>query len=53
LHGMPPGSEECQRFLSLCKEAANLIEFQQSYQAASKTMQIAQKLFDEVLAIAR
>jgi len=22
LHGMPPGSEECQRFLSLCKRLA-------------------------------
>jgi len=39
--------------VNLDEEAANLIEFQQSYQAASKTMQIAQKLFDEVLAIAR
>jgi flagellar hook-associated protein 1 FlgK len=39
--------------VNLDEEAANLIEFQHSYQAASKTMQIAQKLFDEVLAIAR
>jgi len=39
--------------VNLDEEAANLIEFQLSYQAASKTMQIAQKLFDEVLAIAR
>lgn len=39
--------------VNLDEEAANLIQFQQSYQAASKTMQIAQKLFDEVLAVAR
>ncbi len=39
--------------VNLDEEAANLIQFQQAYQAASKTMQIAQKLFDEVLAIAR
>ncbi|GLW61383.1 hypothetical protein Hthe01_17320 [Hydrogenophilus thermoluteolus] len=39
--------------VNLDEEAANLIQFQQAYQAASKTMQIAQKLFDEVLAIAQ
>ncbi|MCX7945852.1 MAG: flagellar hook-associated protein FlgK [Hydrogenophilus sp.] len=39
--------------VNLDEEAANLIQFQQAYLAASKTMQIAQKLFEEVLAIAR
>ncbi len=39
--------------VNLDEEAANLIQFQQLYQAASKTMQIAQKMFEEVLALAR
>ena len=37
--------------VSLDEEAANLIRYQQAYQAASKVMNIASKLFDEVLAI--
>jgi flagellar hook-associated protein 1 FlgK len=39
--------------VNLDEEAANLIRFQQSYQAAAKAMQIASSLFDEILAIAR
>lgn len=35
------------------EEAANLVRFQQSYQAAAKVMGVAQRLFDEMLAIAR
>ena len=38
--------------VNLDEEAANLIRFQQAYLAASKVMQMAQKLFDSVLAIA-
>jgi len=37
--------------VSLDEEAANLIRFQQAYQAAAKTMQVASQLFDAVLQI--
>ena len=39
--------------VNLDEEAANLVRFQQSYQAAAKVMGVAQRLFDEILAIAR
>ena len=39
--------------VNLDEEAANLVRFQQSYQAAAKVMGVAQRLFDEMLAIAR
>lgn len=39
--------------VNLDEEAANLIRYQQAYQAAAKVMTIASTLFDEVLAIAR
>jgi flagellar hook-associated protein 1 FlgK len=38
--------------VNLDEEAANLIRYQQAYQAAAKAMQIASSLFDEILAIA-
>ena len=37
--------------VSLDEEAANLIRFQQAYQASAKVMQVAGQLFDAVLAI--
>jgi flagellar hook-associated protein FlgK len=37
--------------VSLDEEAANLIRFQQAYQAAAKSMQVASQLFDAVLRI--
>lgn len=37
--------------VNLDEEAANLLRFQQAYQAAAKMMQIASTLFDELLAI--
>jgi hypothetical protein len=37
--------------VSLDEEAANLIRFQQAYQAAAKSMQVASQLFDSVLRI--
>jgi flagellar hook-associated protein 1 FlgK len=37
--------------VSLDQEAANLIQFQQAYQAAAKSMQVASQLFDAVLRI--
>jgi flagellar hook-associated protein 1 FlgK len=39
--------------VNLDEEAANLIRFQQAYQASGRVMAIAQRLFDEVLSIAR
>jgi flagellar hook-associated protein FlgK len=37
--------------VSLDEEAANLIRFQQAYQASAKVMQVAGQLFDAVLSI--
>jgi len=39
--------------VNLDEEAANIIKFQQSYQASAKAMQIAGRLFDDILAIGR
>ena len=39
--------------VNLDEEAARLIQFQQSYQAAAKMMQVAQSLFDTLLQISR
>jgi flagellar hook-associated protein 1 FlgK len=39
--------------VNLDEEAANLIRYQQAYQASGKVMSIASKLFDEVLALGR
>lgn len=39
--------------VNLDEEAANLIRYQQAYQASAQVMSIAQRLFDEVLGIAR
>lgn len=37
--------------VNLDEEAASLIRFQQAYQAAAKSMQVASQLFDTVLRI--
>lgn len=37
--------------VNLDEEAANLIHFQQSYQAAAKVLQVAQKIFDTLISI--
>jgi len=37
--------------VSLDKEAADLIRFQQAYQASAQVMQVASKLFDVVLQV--
>jgi flagellar hook-associated protein 1 FlgK len=39
--------------VNLDEEAANLIRFQQAYQAAARVMGIAGTLFEEVLGVAR
>ncbi len=49
-------AEETQQSLSgvnLDEEAANLLRYQQAYQAAGKLMQIASQLFDALLALGR
>jgi flagellar hook-associated protein 1 FlgK len=37
--------------VNLEEEAANLIRFQQAYQASGRVLQIASKLFDTILGI--
>jgi flagellar hook-associated protein 1 FlgK len=39
--------------VNLDEEAANLVRFQQAYQASGKVLQIASQLFDVVLALNR
>jgi flagellar hook-associated protein 1 FlgK len=39
--------------VNLDEEAANLLRYQQAYQAAGKLMQIASQLFDALLNIGR
>ncbi|MEO7055464.1 MAG: flagellar basal body rod C-terminal domain-containing protein, partial [Caldimonas sp.] len=39
--------------VNLDEEAARLIQFQQSYQAAAKMLQVAQSVFDTLLQISR
>jgi flagellar hook-associated protein 1 FlgK len=39
--------------VNLDEEAANLLRYQQAYQAASKVLEIAGRLFDEVLSLGR
>jgi flagellar hook-associated protein 1 len=39
--------------VNLDEEAANLLRYQQAYQACGKVMQIASTLFDVVIGIAR
>jgi flagellar hook-associated protein 1 FlgK len=39
--------------VNLDEEAANLIKYQQAYQASSKVMQIASTIFDTLLSISR
>ncbi len=39
--------------VNLDEEAANLVRYQQSYQAAGQVMSVAQRLFDELIAIGR
>ena len=39
--------------VNLDEEAANLVRYQQAYQASARVMSIAGTLFDEILAISR
>ena len=46
-------SREALSGVNLDEEAANLIRYQQAYQASARVMSIASSLFDEILGIAR
>ncbi len=46
-------SREALSGVNLDEEAANLVRYQQAYQASARVMQIAGRLFDEILAIAQ
>jgi flagellar hook-associated protein 1 FlgK len=39
--------------VNLDEEAANLLRYQQAYQASAKVLDIASSLFDEILALGR
>jgi flagellar hook-associated protein 1 FlgK len=39
--------------VNLDEEAANLLRYQQAYQASAKVLQIASKVLDEILALGR
>lgn len=39
--------------VNLDEEAANLVRYQQAYQAAAKVLDIGTKIFDEILALGR
>lgn len=47
------GAQQALSGVNLDEEAANLIRFQQSYQAAARVMTVAGTLFDEILAVGR
>ena len=51
MHQQAVESRESVSGVSLDEEAANLIRFQQAYQAAAKSMQVASQMFDAVLRI--
>ena len=47
---MVEGLQELRRrIVALDEEAARLIQYQQSYQAAAKVLQVAQQIFDTLL----
>jgi flagellar hook-associated protein 1 FlgK len=46
-------TQQSESGVNLDEEAANLLRYQQAYQAAGKLMQIASQLFDSILALGR
>jgi flagellar hook-associated protein 1 FlgK len=46
-------AQQSESGVNLDEEAANLLRYQQAYQAAGKLMQIASQLFDSILALGR
>lgn len=53
LHDQALAQKESISGVNLDEEASNLIRYQQAYQAAARVMSTAQKLFDEVLSVAK
>ncbi|MDB5800952.1 MAG: flagellar hook-associated protein FlgK [Rhodocyclales bacterium] len=53
LYDQAVASQQSLSGVNLDEEAANLIRYQQAYQAAARAMNIAKSLFDEILAVAR
>ncbi|MBL8477950.1 MAG: flagellar hook-associated protein FlgK [Sterolibacteriaceae bacterium] len=54
--GLVASAEEAQASLSgvnLDEEAANLLRYQQAYQASAKVLEVASRVFDELLALGR
>ena len=51
VHDQAVGARDDLAGVSLDKEATDLIRYQQAYQAAAKSLQIASQLFDSVLQI--
>lgn len=53
LYGQACEARDALSAVNLDEEAANLIRYQQAYQASGRVMSIAQRLFDEIISIAR
>jgi flagellar hook-associated protein 1 len=53
LYDLTLQSQQATSGVNLDEEAAKLLRYQQAYQAASKVISVAQRLFDEILNIAR
>ncbi|MDR3087030.1 MAG: flagellar hook-associated protein FlgK [Azoarcus sp.] len=53
LHEQAMESRDALSAVNLDEEAANLIRYQQAYQASGRVMSIAQQLFDEIISIVR
>ena len=53
LHEQAMTSRDALSAVNLDEEAANLIRYQQAYQACGRVMSIAQRLFDEIINIVR
>jgi flagellar hook-associated protein 1 FlgK len=54
--GLVASAAEAQASLSgvnLDEEAANLLRYQQAYQASAKVLEVASRVFDEILSLGR
>jgi flagellar hook-associated protein 1 FlgK len=53
LYGQACEARDALSAVNLDEEAANLIRYQQAYQASGRVMSVAQRLFDEIISIVR
>ena len=51
VHDQAVSSRDALSGVSLDKEAADLIRYQQAYQSAAKVLQVASQLFDSILQV--